>query len=254
MTLVVTVFRRRVLDYLRYPFEAVASIGAYYALFLVLFFGAKAFGGARVSSSDSLSAIAVGYVVFLLTQQAYQSIQGQIQQESMAGTLEQIAMSRYGLTKVLLTDSLALAAVTVVMLSLVIVPIMATTGRWLHFDVPSVAILLALLMTGVSGLGLLMGGLAMVFKRVQGVAGLLQMTFLALVAAPVDRFPVLKLLPVAHGNFLLRRTLVQGRSAFATPAELGILVVVSLAYIALGVTVFKRMDGIARDRALLGQY
>jgi ABC-2 type transport system permease protein len=139
-------------------------------------------------------------------------------------------------------------------IGVVIVPIMATTGRWLHFDVPSVAVVLVLTMAGVVGLGLVMGGLALVFKRMQTLGGFLGLAFLPLVAAPVDRFPLLKLLPVAHGNTLLRGVLVQRRSVFGRPLELAILLAVSTAYLALGVAVFRVMERQARERALLGQY
>lgn len=254
MTLFATIFRRRLLDWLRYPMEAILSIGVFYVIFLVLFFGAKTFGGPNVSGGETLSAIAVGYVMFVLTMQAYQSFGAFVQQESTAGTLEQLALSRYGLLAVLLTDFVASAAVTTSILGLVIVPIMATTGRWLHFDAPSVVVLLVLTMTGLVGLGLVMGGLTMVFKRIASAAGLVSFTFLFLVAAPVDRYPLLKLLPVAHGNFLLRETLVGGISAFSRPSDVVILLAVSTVYLAAGCVVFHVMDGKARDRALIGQY
>ena len=154
----------------------------------------------------------------------------------------------------LLTDFLVQSAITTVQFGVVLIPIMATTGRWLHFDVVSVVPIAVLMMSGVVGLGLLMGGLAMVFKRVGGVAGILQMSFLFLVAAPVERYPLLKLLPVAHGNTLLRDVLVKERSVYARPAELLILLGVSTAYLVVGCAVFNRMDRLARDRALLGQY
>ena len=254
MTLLATIFRRRLLDWVRYPMDAVLSIVVFYAIFLVLFFGAKTFGGPKVTGGDTLSSIAVGYVVFVLTMQAYQNFGSFVLQESTAGTLEQLALSRYGLLTVLLSDFVAQTLVTTSILGVVIVPIMATTGRWLHFDVPSVVVLLILTMTGLVGLGLTMGGLAMVFKRIGTAASLVSFTFLFLVAAPVDRYPWLKLLPVAHGNTLLRATLVGSRSAFGRPSELLILVAVSAAYLAVGCVVFQAMDRKARDRALIGQY
>lgn len=254
MTLIATLCRRRFLEWVRYPVEAVVGILAYYTVFLVLFFGAKTFGGPKVASGDTLSAIAIGYVVFLLTQSSYQQFQSQVQSESTAGTLEQLALSPYGLLRVLLVDFAAQIALMTVILGVVIVPIMATTGRWLHLEPASVTLLVILTMAGVLGFGLMMGGLGLVFKRVGTAAGMLSLAFLPLVAAPVARFPLLKLLPVAHGNFLLRKVLVDGESAFARPAELLILAFVSTVYFGLGAAVFQAMDGKARDRALLGQY
>lgn len=254
MTIVATLFRRRALDWIRYPAEFIGTIVAFYMIFLVLFLGAKTFGGSKVASGDTLSAIAVGYIVFVLTMQSYQQFGTQIMQESTAGTLEQLALSPYGLVTVMTVDFVAQAAFMTAIIGVVIVPIMATTGRWLHFDAVSVALLVVLTMGGVVGLGLVMGGLALVFKRMQTVGGFFGLAFLPLVAAPVDRYPLLKLLPVAHGNKLLSNVLVKGRSAFAQPVELLVLMCVSAAYLLIGVAIFKAMERQARDRALLGQY
>jgi len=111
-----------------------------------------------------------------------------------------------------------------------------------------------LIIAGLVGVGLAMGGLALVFKRMQTLSSFLGLAFLPLVAAPVDRYPLLKLLPVAHGNALLRSVLVGGRSVFTEPLELLILIGVSAAYVVVGVVMFRLMERQARDRALLGQY
>jgi ABC-2 type transport system permease protein len=100
----------------------------------------------------------------------------------------------------------------------------------------------------------MMGGLAMVFKRMQSVGGFIGIAFLPLVAAPVERVHWLKLLPIAHGNMLLRHVLVNGRSVFAEPTELLILTVVSASYVLAGILVFLALERQARERALLGQY
>jgi ABC-2 type transport system permease protein len=254
LILTATLFRRRFLEWIRYPVEAVVGVVAYYGIFLVLFLGAKTFGGPNVATGDTLSAIAIGYIVFLLAQQSYQQFQGQVLQESMAGTLEQLALSPYGLYSVLMVDFIAQALLMTAIFGVVIVPIMATTGRWLHFDVLSVVPLVVLTMAGVVGFGLVMGGLGLVFKRVGTLGGILSLGFLPLVAAPIDRYPLLKLLPVGHGNVLLRDVLVESRSVFDQPLELLILVGVSAVYVVLGSLVFLAMDRRARDRALLGQY
>ena len=96
---------------------------------------------------------------------------------SAAGTLEQLAMNRYGLVSVLLADFSAQATVNTAVLGLVIVPMMATTGQWLHFDALTVVPLMLLTMGSVVGLGLAVGGCALVFKRINGLAGVLQFGF-----------------------------------------------------------------------------
>lgn len=254
-TLLVTVFRRRVIEFSRYPLEFLSGIVLFYILFLVLFLGARTFGGDEVRSGDTLSAIAVGFVVFIVAQQAYQNIGQQLLTESTGGTLEQLAMSPVGLRRILLVDFLAQTIMIVALVGVVIFPIMLTTGRWLHLDPFSVVPLILVTMTGVVGLGLALGGVVIVAKRAQALAQLIGFAFVFLVAAPVDQKPALKALPLAHGNALLRAVMVDGHSlADLGATELGLLVAVNAGWVLLGLGVFGAMERIARDRALLGQY
>jgi ABC-2 type transport system permease protein len=254
-TLVFTVLRRRWIEVVRYPLDLVGGLVIFYIFFLMLFLGARAFGNADIRSGDTLSAVAVGFVVFVLAQQSYQAIGQQLLIESTGGTLEQLAMSPFGLRRVLLIDSLAQSLVLVASLGVVIVPIMLTTGRWLHLDPIAVVPLVVVTMTGVVGLGLAIGGIAIVAKRAQAPAQIIGFAFLFLVAAPVDRQPLLKLLPIAHGNALLRRAMVDGASLTALGGgELAVVLAVNLGWLAMGLAVFRAMEDVARRRALLGQY
>ena len=255
MTLVATVFRRRVIEMSRYPFDLLGGLVIFYIFFLMLFLGAKAFGGSDVATGDSLSTVAVGFVVFVLCQQAYQTIGNQLLLESTEGTLEQLAMSPVGLRRVLLVDFLAQSLVLVVSLGVVVFPIMLTTGRWLHLDPLSIIPLIAVTLTGVVGLGFAIGGIVIVAKRAQAAAQMIGFAFLLLLAAPVFEQPAFKLLPIAHGNALLGRVMVDGRSILDLGAgELLTLVAVNAAWLTLGLVVFGAAERKARDRALLGQY
>jgi ABC-2 type transport system permease protein len=132
---------------------------------------------------------------------------------------------------------------------------MITTGHWLHLDVVSVIPLLLVTGAAILGIGLIMGGLALVFKRVSNVSGLLQFGLIALVAAPVDQLPILKWVPVSLGYQLLNRVMVDEVPISAIPiADLLRLVIGAAVFFLAGAAVFKAMEGQARDRGLLGQY
>jgi ABC-2 type transport system permease protein len=143
----------------------------------------------------------------------------------------------------------------VVIMSVALVPMMATTGKWMHFDAISLVPILALTLAGVGGVGLAMGGVAMVFKRITAVAQILQFGFVGMIAAPVGRYPGFKALPLALGFSMMRRVMVEGESIFRQPAtDFALLALNTAAYIALGAVIFTRMDRQARVRGLLGQY
>lgn len=255
MNLVRALFHRRFIEAVRYPVEMVGGLVTFYVLFLMVFLGALTFGDSDVRTSDTLSAVAVGYVVFMLALASYQGFGQQLMQESAGGTLEQLAMSPVGLRRVLLVDFFAQVTINVLTIGVVVVPIMATTGRWLHVDLVSVLPLVLATLSGVVGVGLAVGGLYVVFKRLQQVAQIIGFTFVFLVAAPVFDRPLLKLLPLGHGNALLRRVLVDEVSITELGAgEILTLLAVNIGWLVVGLVVFGTMERLARERALLGQY
>lgn len=255
MTLFVTIFRRRLIEMSRYPLELTGGLVIFYLFFLMMFLGARMFGGPEIKGGDTMSAVAVGFIVFVVAQQSYQSIGQQLLLESTQGTLEQLAMSPAGLRRVLLLDCFAQALTTVTPFGLIVFPIMVTTGRWLHLDPLSVVPLVVVTLAGVVGVGLALGGVTIVAKRAQAVFQVVGFAFLPLVAAPVDERPLLKLLPVAHGSSLLREVMVQGHPLRELGGgDLTVFVAVNCGWVLLGVVVFARLERVARDRALLGQY
>jgi ABC-2 type transport system permease protein len=105
------------------------------------------------------------------------------------------------------------------------------------------------------GVGLALGGLALVYKRIENVFQLVQFAFVALIAAPVEEVAGLKLLPLALGSHLLRLVMVEGRSLWELPSlDLALLVVVAVAYLGAGYAVFGVAVRLARRRGTLGAY
>jgi ABC-2 type transport system permease protein len=108
---------------------------------------------------------------------------------------------------------------------------------------------------GIGGIGFIMGGLAIVFKKTQTVLNVLQIVLLALVFVPIDRYPFMKFLPMSFGNSLLLDTMVRGVSIFRMDGgDLLFLVANTVFYMALGLFAFKAFERAARARGLLGHY
>jgi ABC-2 type transport system permease protein len=130
-----------------------------------------------------------------------------------------------------------------------------TTGTTLALD-PLTVIPLGILTLGPAiGVGYLLGGLALVFKRVENVFQIVQFSFVGLVAAPVDAYPVLKALPLALGADLLRTAMGEGVRLWALPAaDLGLLVVEAVVYVAIGHVVFGWLARRAKAGGKLGKY
>lgn len=247
--------KRGVRTLVRYGFDSVTQIVSLLLLFALLFYGAKAVIGPSGLHSQTLPSIVSGYFVWMLAVFGYGSAAGQLLEEATTGTLEQLAMSPLGLRTVVVTAFAASWLAQLVLLVGCFVLMMLISGTWLHIDVVSLVPLIFLTSVGIFGVGLLTGGLALIFKRTQALLQLLQFGFVGLVAAPLDRLPWFKYLPLAWGNVLIRRVMVQGQSIFSMRAgDVLFLVVHAAAWLAFGLFAFARLERIARDRALLGHY
>lgn len=247
--------KRSFIMFRRYAFDTLSGIITIYLFFLLIFYGARALLGGQRGYGDTLSGIVVGFFIWILAIFTYSELSFDLVREATEGTLEQLSMSPMGLTRVLVARFVAGLGLQLALLATLLVLMMASTGRWLHLDVVSLVPLVVLTMTGVLGVGFVMGGLAIVFKRIQSSLQILQFLFPVLLVAPLERFPVVKYLPLAWGNRLISSVMVEGNSIFSiAPSELGFLVLNSAVWMAIGVIVFRRFERIARQRGLLAHY
>jgi ABC-2 type transport system permease protein len=252
-------FKKEIIYLKRYYFNTISSIITIYIIFLIIFFGVKALGGGGGTPSpsfgDTLSGIVVGFIVWTFALFAYSDLSWAMIQEAQQGTLEQLYMSPLGFGWVSIFRIASGFIISTLINVLLLILMMASSGRWLHIDVISIAPLLLLTIAGVYGIGFLMGGLALIFKRVQATFQILQFVFVALIAVPLDRFEFLKYLPLSFGTRLIAEVMIAETSIFELPLEdLLFLVINSMFYFGLGFLAFKFLEGVARDRGLLGHY
>jgi ABC-2 type transport system permease protein len=186
---------------------------------------------------------------------AYSELSWVLLQEAQQGTLEQLSMSPVGLGKVLLSRLSAAVVYHLLIVTLFLFMMMVSTGKWLNLDILSILPLILLTISGVLGIGFIMGGLALVFKQVQASFQILQFVFVALIAAPPDKFPFVKYLPLSWGTRLIAKVMIGNTSILEIPpAELLFLLINSVFYFSLGYVFFKLFERQARDRGLLGHY
>jgi ABC-2 type transport system permease protein len=255
IVLVKTLFKQSLINLRRYLFDTLSGVITVFLFFLILFYGAKAFGGDRPGFGTTLSALVVGYMVWMMSIFAYSSVSQNMIEEAQLGTLEQIAMSPLGFGRVVVVRTAVGFVIQLAWVILILFLMMASTGKWLHLDFLSILPLMIVTGTGILGIGLALGGLAVVVKRVQSALQVLQIAFIALVAVPVDSVPWMKYLPLAWGNYLLRGVMVESKSIFSFSSfDLLFLLGNAAVYFAFGLFCFKLLEKVARNRALLGHY
>jgi ABC-2 type transport system permease protein len=237
----------------RYAFNTVTNLFTIYVFFALLFFGGRAIAPQAIT--DSLTGIIVGFFLILMATVAYSDLSWELVREAQWGTLEQLYMSPLGFRRVVFLKTAANILVAfafgVVLLGLMLL----TTGTTLALD-PLTVVPLGLLALGPAvGVGYVLGGLALLFKRIENVFQIVQFSFVGLVAAPVDAYPLLKLLPLALGADLLRSAMGEGLRLWQLPAgDLALLGVEAVVYVAVGHVVFGWLARRARDGGKLGKY
>jgi ABC-2 type transport system permease protein len=250
-----SMLRLHAIEQRRYLLNTVMGLVMAYAAILFLLTGAQVVGGAQAGFGRTSGSLVVGYFVFLISLNAFSSLAGTIGREATLGTLEQLALSPAGLTRVLLARSLAGLVFQVATMMTLMVVVALTTGQDLRLDLFSVLPLLFMVLMAAQGVGFALGGLAILYKQVSALLRGMQFVFLGLVALPAVSLTAARAIPLAWGTHLINRVMVHGATLTSIPAgDLAILAAGSVAYLGVGLLAFRWAERVARDRGLLGHY
>lgn len=235
----------------RYWLNTAGGLVTNYVMFAIVFFGGQS--AAPGVLTDTLSGIIVGFFVWSMSWGAFQNPSQGLMREARWGTLEQLYASPQGLARVLSVRMAVTLAVSFLTGSLVLVAMMATTGRWLAVDLVTVVPLVLVTLLPAVGLGFAFGGLALLHKRVENVFLVVQFLFLAGLAAPDT--PVTDLLPLSLGTDLLTTAMREGVPLWALPtADLVLATAVAAGYVGVGLVSFRIALERARRLGVMGHY
>lgn len=247
-------FKFQLIEWRRYAFNSVSYLITIYLVFLLLFFGAQFVAGPAGVSGERLEDLLTGYLVWMFAMMAYTELAYSISNESQVGTLEQLFLSPSGFLWITAGRMLGNFIVNLVLNSTALAAIMFTTGQTLNLQLGSTVPLLLAVVFQSYGLGLALGGLALMFKRIQSSFQILQFLMVGLVAVPVG-VPGSEFLPLTHTSRLINRVMVDGETLFGMGwTDLALAAAVTALWLAVGVVVFNLCDRRARERGLLGRY
>ncbi len=245
--------KREFILFKRYFFNSLGGIITLYVIFLMLFLGFKGVGGPNVG--ESIEGLVVGYTLWMFALSAYQDITLTIQREAREGTLEQLYMSVYNFGWVMAAKTFAQSLINLIIVVGMLFLLMFTTGTFLNLDVVSLVPLVFFTLPNFFGLGFIFGGIALIFKQINNYLQIMQFVLILFVSVPVGSVPIFKFMPGSWGSSLIYRVMLAGESIFQFAAsDLVFLCGIGLAYLLLGIAVYKICERIAIDRGLLGQY
>lgn len=247
------VVHQTIMDELRYPVNMVAGVVSVVVLFAVIFFGGQAIGFEAVA--ESTAGLIIGYYLFLLATQAYQGTSNMITKEAGWGTLEHHFASPFGFDRVMIMKGTAKILWTFALNTVVLVVLMIITNEFFVVPIFTVIFILLFTLIAVFGVGLAVGGLAVLYKRIENLTALFNFVIIGLVGAPVLEAPWLRAFPIVQGSIMLQETIREGTQLWEfAPTEISILMVIGLGYFIPAILAFRLFHRRARKLGVLGDY
>jgi ABC-2 type transport system permease protein len=239
----------------RYAWDTLAELLTGYAVFMLLALGARVAHLQRMGFGPTESGLIVAFMILTLVMASYRRLAFCVASEAQAGMLEQIAMSSHGRAQVWFTRVVSVFVTSLFFATVQLLLMMLSTGHWLSIDAPRLLPVVVFTYASGQGVGLMLGGLAIVHKQIQELFQLGSWMFLGLTLFSPADFPVLRFLPVAWGTELARHLMLRdSMSRERYLADVGFLCCHGTAWFVLGFAMFLLAEKRARVAGSLGHY
>ncbi|MBS3815930.1 MAG: hypothetical protein KGY76_00005 [Candidatus Thermoplasmatota archaeon] len=246
-----SVVKKYFIELKRYFLNTLMTMIGIFILFMLVFFGLRSFD----AGTETLQGTIIGFAMWIFAVMAYSEMSWGLLQEARDGTLEQLYLTPSSFRRISAYRVLGSFIFQFVLFLAFLSIMMVVTGQYLRLN-PGVVILVGLTLLSVYGIGYMMGGLSLVFKKVQAGNQILQFMFILFLVLPtITDHPIIYFVPISWGNFLINKMMVGGLTLLDfTLIEYGILLLNSFAYLIVGLIIFRVMEKIAKKRGLLGHY
>lgn len=252
---------KSVIELIRYKFNTVSDILSLYALFISMFLGIEIFGTSMNVSSlslgNTLEGFVVGYFIWTIMMMAYSDTSYSIINDASRGTLEQLSMSNLGLHNILIVRSICNLFMNLLISLVLLFIIMYTTGYWIHIKIFSILIPIFIGIFSILGIGLIFGGLALIFKKIQSILNIVQYFLIALLLPLPDSFGKITsvLIPFRPSSKMIFSTMLEGMSFTGfSMFDYGLMIGNSIMYFGIGLLIFNYCSKLAKRKGVLGQY
>lgn len=247
--------KREWIELKRYWFNSLIGLVIYIGIFAALFTGAQYIGQNNYALNESLEGFLIGYALWFMAMGAFSETAHSIIDEARKGTLEQLYMTEVPFVWLLISKNIISTVIFSILFFLITTVQMYITGIQVNVDVLSIFITLFIGLFSLYGVGLIMAGLGLLFKRIQNLLGVTQFIIVGvMILSPTD-LPLIKFLPFVYSRELIMTIMMRGYSIFQfTLIDWGFLIMTSLAYLIIGILLYKMAEKEVLRRGMLGQY
>jgi ABC-2 type transport system permease protein len=241
----------------RYPVQTFGGMLTIVAVFMMILTGARYISGPLAGSQARQGSLVVGLVLWNLLMLSISEISSGIQSEAQIGTLEHLFLASQGLLKTMLLRACA----TEILFVAVNVVIASSIALVMHIDLsisPGIVIPLLGALLATNGIGLVLGAVALLSKRIGSAVQLMQFVLVSSVVIPFEQFVperalrLMDLLPLIAASHALRDVMARGQALSLESAAL--ILLNGTAYFAIGAFIFSRGQAVAHRRGALAGY
>ena len=243
----------------RYRFNTISEILYLYVLFLAMFLGIKSFGTdfgiSPIDMGKNLEGFVVGYFIWTIMVMTYSGIAYGLTNDAARGTLEQLNMSGIKLSTIVTVRSFSDLLINLIVSGALLFIIIITTNY--RFEIKVISILLPIFIGifSILGIGLIFGGLALIFKKIQSLLNIVQYSLIAFIMVSPENKVIYNLLPFRPAADAV---MISMRSGFSivdfSIYDYGIMIGNSALYFSIGLFIFNKCVKVAKMKGLLGQY
>jgi len=250
---------RTIKELSRYRFNTISEVLYLYALFLAMFLGIKSFGIdlgiSPIDMGSNLEGFIVGYFLWTIMATAYSGVAYGLTNDANRGTLEQLNMSGIKLSTIVTVRSLSDLLINLLVSITLLFIIIVTTKYKFEIKIFSILLPIFIGIFSILGIGLIFGGLALIFKKIQSLLNIVQYFFIALVMINPENKIIYNLLPFRPAADNVMISMIGGLSFIDFSIyDYGIMIGNSFLYFSIGLFVFNKCVKLAKKKGLLGQY
>ncbi|KAB3533437.1 ABC transporter permease [Alkaliphilus serpentinus] len=251
----IAVCKKEWIELKRYWFNTVVGLCMFLLMFMALFSGAKSIGQNNFSLMDSLEGFLIGYALWFLAMGAFADTAHAIIDESRKGTLEQLYMTDVPFTWLLISKNMISTIIYSIIFVVIILIQTKVTGITLNLDFISVFITLFIGLFSLYGIGLILAGLGLIFKKIQNLLGVTQFILVGIMIVSPTSLPFVRLLPFVEGREMIMDIMRNGYSLWDFSIYNWLFLLAnSIFYLVVGIYGYKIAEMQVLKRGMLGQY
>lgn len=233
----------------RYAFELIVSSSV-----LLGIFAGIAYGMAWLPAAEFLpgqASLALGFVLWSFASACYGAISTEVSDEMRGRTLEQLCIVARPLSSVLLARCAVQLAMALFGTLLMLHMAFWVVGQPVEVAVGPMLVILVAAAPSLIGVGLIIGGLGVLFKQVEAVNAIMLLGVIALIGVPAYPVNSLALLPFSHAAAWV---IAEQESLALSGHEVVLAWVVgnSVLYFGLGLLVFRSCYRLACRHGTIG--